>query len=54
VPTDRTRGNGQKLEHREVHTNTRKICFEGDKAQELLREVVASPFLEIFKTQRML
>ena len=49
VPSDRTRGNGHKLKHGNLHLNTRKNFFTL-KVNSLPREVVESPSLEIFKT----
>ena len=54
VPSDRTRGNGHKLEQRKLQLNPRKNFFPRRATEpwpRLPREAVESPSLEIFKTR---
>ncbi|KFP29170.1 hypothetical protein N325_05507, partial [Colius striatus] len=53
VSSNRTRGNGMKLEHKKLHLNIRKNYFTVQVREpwhRLPRGVVESPSLEIFKT----
>ncbi|PKU34515.1 hypothetical protein llap_15179 [Limosa lapponica baueri] len=53
VPSDRTRGNGHKAEHRKIHLDMWKNFFTlrtSETWNRLPRELVESPSLEIFKT----
>ena len=54
VPSDRTRGNGHKLEDRKIHKYIRMSFFTLSVEEDwnnLPREVLESPSLEIFKTR---
>jgi len=54
VPSDRTRGNGHKLKHREVPSEHEEELLHSEVTEHwdrLPREVVESPSLEIFKTR---
>jgi len=53
VPSERTRDNGHRVKHRKFCLNIRKTFFTVKVVRccsRLLREVVESPSLEIFKT----
>ena len=49
--SNKARGNGHKLEHRKLHTNTRKNFISvTEHWNRLPRQVVESPTVEIFRT----
>lgn len=53
VPTDKTRGNGHKLNHKKFCLNKRKhllIMRVVKHGKRLAREVVESPSMEVLKT----
>ena len=54
VPSDRTRGNGQKLKQRKFQLNMKKSFFTlrvTEPGNRMPREAVESPSLEIFQTR---
>jgi len=50
LPSDRTRGNGQKLEHGKFQLNKRKSLMVTEHWNRLSRRAAESPSLEIFRT----
>ena len=51
LPSDRTRGNGHELKHKQLHLNTKKnfTLKVMEHRNRLPRGVVEAPSLEIFK-----